>query len=78
MKTKDGEVGTYNPYRGEYESVLSSEEQSEVFNEEHKNDEREEIGIDPTGLNRGELLPESEQPDTWDPISMTWKKAGEK
>lgn len=77
MKPKPGEIGNFNPYTGEYESVLSSEERSAGFNNEDVNEEIE-IKIDPTELKEGEMLPADQQPETWDPVSMSWKKAGSK
>jgi hypothetical protein len=70
-------VGNWDPYLKKYVKIMDSAERAEIFNKEHANDKGSGVSrdIEPS---TGELLPPEEQPDTWDPYTQTWKKAGDK
>lgn len=76
MKPRTGELGNYNPYTGEYEAALTPEERMEEFSREHEKDGEDLVGIETSDLHDGDLLDEASQPDTYNPRTGRFEKAG--
>lgn len=76
MKTRPGELGTYNPFTREYEAVLTNEERQEEFQKAHENDGTTPIGIENADSRIGGLADREDQAETFNPRTRRWEKAG--
>lgn len=75
-KTLPGEMGTFNPYTREYEHAGTVEENQEDFQKEHLGERNVDFEMAGQEQKTGQKLPPSEQPETYNPHTGRWEKAG--